>query len=147
MRLGNYKQSKPRALKVILNNKRLRKEILDNAKKINSIPVHTKLNRCIIIKDLTPRQGELNKARRLDKHINKLQPGKMQDFDDETVCDDKCTNVSNIFKSAECILQQPVQNVNTLYQSKQLDFDSQSILRCNDMVTNSKLIDTTLVGN
>ena len=147
LRLGNYKQSKTRALKVILNNKRQRKEILDNAKKIKSLPVQTKLNGCIIIKDLTPRQRELNKARRLDKHNNKLQPEKTQDFDDETIRDDTCTNVSTILKSVDCMQQQPVQIVNTLDQSKQSDFESQSILKCNYMVTNTKLINAILASN
>ena len=43
--------------------------------------------------------------------------------------------------------QQPVQIVNMLDQSKQSYLESQSILRSNYMVTNTDLINTTLVSN
>ena len=43
--------------------------------------------------------------------------------------------------------QQPVRIVNILDQSKQSYLESQSILRSNYMVTNTDLINTTLVSN
>lgn len=67
IRLGNHGSKKPRPLKVILNNKRQRKEILNNASKIRTIPKHSKLANCIIAKDLTPQQRLENKNRKEKK--------------------------------------------------------------------------------
>ena len=56
-RLGNRQPDKNRPLKVIMKNKHLRKEIIDNAKHISSkaLPIYKKV---VIVKDLTPRQRE-----------------------------------------------------------------------------------------
>ena len=68
-RLGNYKSGsvKPRPLKIIMNNKKQRKDILDNTSKIKSLPTSTGLNKSIIVKDLTVRQRDENKKRRAER--------------------------------------------------------------------------------
>lgn len=63
-RLGNFKPQDTRPLKIILENKKQRKEILDNASKLKHLPNAHPLSRCIIVKDLTPSQRDLNKKRR-----------------------------------------------------------------------------------
>ena len=61
-RLGNRQPDKNRPLKVIMKNKHLRKEIIDNAKHTcissKAPPIYKK---AVIVKDLTPRQREENK--------------------------------------------------------------------------------------
>lgn len=65
-RLGNKKDDVIRPLKVILENKKTRRDILNNTKQIaNNVP--ELLKRVVIVKDLTPKQRELNKKRRANK--------------------------------------------------------------------------------
>ena len=60
-KLGNKTSNSWRPLKLIFNNKKQRKDILDNANKLNNIPETNHLARCVIAKDLkghprTPQQ-------------------------------------------------------------------------------------------
>ena len=64
-RIGNKSPQKDRPLKIIIRQER--KNILDNAHKIKTIPVENDLKRCIIVKDLTISQREENKKRRIMK--------------------------------------------------------------------------------
>jgi hypothetical protein len=56
-----------RPLKIIFNNKKQRKDILDNASKIKNIPAKNCLTMRIILKDLTVQQRDQNKKRRAEK--------------------------------------------------------------------------------
>lgn len=66
-RLGNPTPKRNRPLKIIFNNKKQRKDILDNASKIKNIPAKNCLTMCIIAKDLTVQQRDQNKKRRAEK--------------------------------------------------------------------------------
>jgi len=66
-RLGNKSNDKVRPLKIVFNNKKQRKDILDNAAKLKDIPTTHHLSRCIIAKDLTVQQRLQNKKRRSDR--------------------------------------------------------------------------------
>ncbi|KAK3094371.1 hypothetical protein FSP39_000829 [Pinctada imbricata] len=81
-RLGNYKEDSTniRPLKIIFNNKKDRKDILDNVTKIRKIGRHDRLSKCIISKDLTVRQRQANKQRREEKanQMKKPQREEMQ---------------------------------------------------------------------
>ena len=59
-RLGNQAEDKIKPLKIIMKNKRHRKNILDNATKIKSLS-DTIFGKCIIVKELTVRQREEHK--------------------------------------------------------------------------------------
>ena len=93
-RLGNQNSktgnTKPRPLKVILNNKRQRKEILDNTSKIKDLPSRTGLNRCIVVKDLTVRQREERKQKREEKRkTSTTNVGKIPAKNEEKVSNDQ----------------------------------------------------------
>jgi hypothetical protein len=47
--------------KIVFNNKKHRKDILDNAYNMKNIPVSNKLSKVIIAKDLTIQQRDQNK--------------------------------------------------------------------------------------
>jgi hypothetical protein len=66
-RLGNPTPKRNRPLKIIFNNKKQRKDILDNASKIKNILAKNCLSMCIIAKDLTVQQRDQNKKRRAEK--------------------------------------------------------------------------------
>jgi hypothetical protein len=66
-RLGNPKEGVVRPLKVVMNNEKHRKNILDNASKLKQLPHTSEFVKCIIAKDLTVRQRELNKNRREER--------------------------------------------------------------------------------
>ena len=66
-RLDNPTPKRNRPLKIIFNNKKQRKDILDNASKIKNIPAKNCLSMCIIEKDLTVQQRDQNKKRRAEK--------------------------------------------------------------------------------
>ena len=55
---------KPRPLKIVFNNKKHRKDILDNAYNMQNIPVSNKLSKVIIAKDLTIQQRDQNKKKK-----------------------------------------------------------------------------------
>ena len=74
-RLGNAKDKRVRPLKIVLNNKRQRKMLLDNAKHIKK-NAPSDLKKCILVKDLTVQQREENKTRR----ENKVQTQKKDDL-------------------------------------------------------------------
>ena len=60
-RLGNPKERVVRPLKVVMNNKKHRKNILDNDSKLKQLPHTSEFVKCIIAKDLTVKQREINK--------------------------------------------------------------------------------------
>ena len=111
-RLGNRHDGSTRPLKIILNNKKQRKDIVDRAFNIKNLKSNMK--RCIITKDLTPRQREANKRRRLEAkkqttkhsaqstHASSETTGKAQtvsdesDYNDETVLDVSKTQSQNL---------------------------------------------------
>ena len=90
-RVGSKKAGSVRPLKILLNNKRHRKEILDHARFIKSKAPPT-LQRCVITKDLTLRQREESKKKRQHKaknttNINNANPMNpmVYDYDEETI--------------------------------------------------------------
>ena len=108
-RLGNKQNNSNRPLKIILNNKKQRKEIIDSAANIKSLQSSV-FKRCIITKDLTPRQREANKQRREDKKKgetkvkDRAEVGVTQtasdesDYNDETVLDTTSTQSQPLLK-------------------------------------------------
>ena len=108
-RLGNKQNNTNRPLKIILNNKKQRKEIIDSAANIKSLQSSV-FKRCIITKDLTPRQREANKQRREDKKKgetkvkDRAEVGVTQtasdesDYNDETVLDTTSTQSQPLLK-------------------------------------------------
>jgi RNase H-fold protein (predicted Holliday junction resolvase) len=78
VRLGNPKEGVVRPLKVVMNNKKHRKNILDNASKLKQLLHTSEFVKCIITKDLTVIQRELNKNRREErkKEIKQRVPKK-----------------------------------------------------------------------
>jgi hypothetical protein len=64
---------KTRPLKFVFNNKKHRKDILDNAYNMKNIPVSNKLSKVIIAKDLTIQQRDQNKKKRELKNKNNKQ--------------------------------------------------------------------------
>lgn len=66
-RLGNPNGRKGRPLKIIFNNKKHRKDILDNVSKLKNVPSSHRLRRVIIAKDLTNQQRQENKQKRKSK--------------------------------------------------------------------------------
>lgn len=77
-RLGITGQTKSRPLKVVLNSKKHRKNILDSVSKIENLATETELNKCIIVKDLTVQQREANKKRRTEINAQNKQKGRNQ---------------------------------------------------------------------
>ena len=73
-RLGNQREGSNRPLKIVMNNKKERKQILDNASKMKLVPKHNKFAKCIIAKDLTVEQRKANKKRRADKKKTVMKP-------------------------------------------------------------------------
>ena len=68
-RLGNPKKETNRPLKLVMNNKKHRKDIIENAPKLKLLPQTSRLAKCIIAKDLTMR--EEHKKRREEKKQNR----------------------------------------------------------------------------
>lgn len=64
-RLGNKRDNYNRPLKVILENKKTRREIIENAKHIE-LKAPDNLKRVVMVKDLTPKQRVENKKRRME---------------------------------------------------------------------------------
>jgi hypothetical protein len=86
-RLGNPKKETHRPLKLVMNNKKHRKDIIENALKLKLLPQTSRLAKYIIAKDLTIRQREENKKRREEEKQNgKKKPTRDdQAYTDETV--------------------------------------------------------------
>jgi hypothetical protein len=86
-RLGNPKKETNRTLKLVMNNKKHRKDIIENALKLKLLPQTSRLAKYIIAKDLTIRQREENKKRREEEKQNgKKKPTRDdQAYTDETV--------------------------------------------------------------
>ncbi|MES9884666.1 MAG: hypothetical protein ABW185_27800 [Sedimenticola sp.] len=72
-RIGVVKEGACRPLKVIFDNKKTRKDILDNAKHIRQSAVPS-LKKVIFAKDMTWRQRESNRARVRDKYGPRPRP-------------------------------------------------------------------------
>lgn len=90
-RIGNPKEGVNRPLKLVFNNKKHRKDVLDNASKIRKISHTNQLNRCIIVKDLTIRQRDTNKKRREERRKTSQKdnrpPIDEQAYDEDTICE------------------------------------------------------------
>ncbi len=86
-RLGNPKKETNRPLKLVMNNKKHRKDIIENTLKLKLLPQTSRLAKCIIAKDLTIRQRGENKKRREEKKQNgKKKPTRYdQAYNDEIV--------------------------------------------------------------
>jgi hypothetical protein len=86
-RLGNPKKETHRPLKLVMNNKKHRKDIIENALKLKLLPQTSRLAKYIIAKDLTIRQREENKKRwEEEKQNGKKKPTRNdQAYNDETV--------------------------------------------------------------
>ena len=69
-RLGNPKKETNRPLKLVMNNKKHTKHIIENALKLKLLPQTSRLAKCIIVKDLTVRQREEHKKKREEKKQN-----------------------------------------------------------------------------
>ena len=69
-RLGNPKKETNRPLKLVMNNKKHKKHIIENALKLKLLPQTSRLAKCIIVKDLTVRQREEHKKKREEKKQN-----------------------------------------------------------------------------
>jgi hypothetical protein len=78
-RLGNPRKETNRPLKLVMNNKKHRKDIIENAPKLKVLPQTSRLAKCIIAKDLTIRQrggGIKRKGKRKSK-MEKRNPLEM----------------------------------------------------------------------
>lgn len=87
-RIGNPSHDKTRPLKIILENKRQRRIILTNVKSIKT-KATPELQRCVIVKDSTPRQREENKLKR---ELKKKEEGSKM-YNHETVIDDTASHL------------------------------------------------------
>lgn len=101
-RLGNPKDGVNRPLKIVFNNKKHRKTVLDKASNIRKLPTTSEFSRCIVAKDLTMRQREENKKRREERKNKAIKP-KNQTIDErlyneETICErnDRIETVATI---------------------------------------------------
>ena len=105
-RLGNAKDKRVRPLKIVLNNKRQRKMLLDNAKHIKKI-APSDLKKCILVKDLTVQQREENKTRR----ENKVQTHKKDDMLQTENPDGQVTSEQSEKLNDTCYLSSQSQNI------------------------------------
>ena len=123
-RLGNYRpgSAKPRPLKVIFNNKRQRKEVIDNTSKIRHLSVASGLNKCIIVKDLTVRQRNDRKQKREEKlksdkntkkHQEETTPKEINIFEENTIADSTIieATLKNINTEEEMEESEPSQHI------------------------------------
>ena len=78
-RLGNRSSRHTRPLKLIFNNKKQRKDILDNANKLKNMQDTHHLSKCIIAKDLTVQQRTENKKRRASKKTQVIRRPESED--------------------------------------------------------------------
>ena len=92
-RIGKPGEGATRPMKIILSDKRQRNKLIENAKSIGE-KCHGQLKKCILVKDLTPRQRDENKLRRAEriKETNKNQDAlqakdneEMMDFNNTTI--------------------------------------------------------------
>ena len=123
-RLGTHQtgNTKPRPLKVVLNNKKQRKEIMDNTSKIRHLPSTSGLNRCIIVKDLTIRQRNERKQKRAEKQKvsieresnNNNTKDKNDIFNDDTVKDSTVIEATLRNLNDEDEIEEMVQSQNIL---------------------------------
>ena len=165
-RLGNFHSgsTKPRPLKVIFNNKRQRKEIVDNTMKIRRLPTTSGLNKCIIVKDLTVRQRNERKQKREEKlktvKDNKnakeeTEPKQLDVFEEDTIADSTIIeatlkNINTPEEMEETPSQHILQGIRCepLHpQNKQLTVDIQVHHSKNSQVSPfSELGDETIMG-
>ena len=130
-RIGNPDPKKTRPLKIILNNKQHRKNILDNVHKIKYLPEQLGLKKCICVKDLTIRQRETNKMRRESKPKRlstktTVRPNENHGYLDVTIHDRENNSIPELEKSEEMsqLLLKPV----TQLQFLPNDYSSQAPL-------------------
>lgn len=137
-RLGDEKQGKNRPLKIVMNNKKQRKEILEKVSKIRTLS-GTIFEKCIVVKDLTPRQREANKKRRKPKHRQSTQKvdrnaTQIPMYDEETICHRQ--NLEAIIENVD------LNDTHNIEQSKLLFVQSQPIL--SEMPQPQRFIDTSV---
>lgn len=126
-RLGNPGPHKSRPLKIILNNKKHRKDILDNAHKLKNVPPTSRVAKCIISKDLTVRQREENKKRRDERKKNNDRTKTEQAYNDQTVIQSKEKQQLST-KSQRFTTTAIIENVNQDMDISFANFLSQPIL-------------------
>lgn len=112
-RLGNRKEGINRPLKVILDSKKTRIDIINNAKFIvNKAPERFK--RVVIVKDLTPSQREFNRKRR-EEYRNKKKQLDIH-LHESTVAHTSKTEVNNSME-VETTLSNTIQRQDSQLQS------------------------------
>ena len=127
-RLGNRQPTKIRPLKVIMMSKKQRKDVIDNAKFIGTKAPYP-FRKVVIVKDLTPRQREENKQRRINKqHRNKQKsPAKInnevQVHTNSSPMDQEGSSHRNAY-SEETVLNTMVNNEETIIGGFSQDIDA-----------------------
>lgn len=127
-RLGNRQPTKIRPLKVIMMSKKQRKDVIDNAKFIGTKAPYP-FRKVVIVKDLTPRQREENKQRRINKqHRNKQKsPAKInnevQVHTNSSPMDQEGSSHRNAY-SEETVLNTMVNNEETIIGGFSQDVDA-----------------------
>ena len=102
-RIGKQEAQKTRPLKIILHNKKQRKEIIDKSYQIKKIPSSSEYKKCIITKDLTVRQRDENKARRLLYQKEKKKDLHTSTYEEVTITDN--SNNSTILEASAILPQ------------------------------------------
>lgn len=159
-RLGNPKKDVHRPLKVVLNNKKQRKTILDNSSKIRLL-AGTVYEKCIIVKDLTTKQRKANKERRENQKKGKT-PKKVTNqesnpaYNEETihpspenaVNSDACmATIENVTNMNISNIQSNNQTTYSQYYSQPLLTEMQQPVKFIDMLNDTNGIgDETVIG-
>ena len=106
-RIGIPKSGSNRPLKIVLNNKRERKQILDKVRLIKSVDDES-LKKCVITKDFTPRQREENKAKRDERKKESVPKSHNESnvYDEETVLEEMSGPSQNILQVHNHIMPQ-----------------------------------------
>ena len=149
-RIGKPTEGKTRPLKVVLNNKRQRKNIIENAHLIKTFTKSNEFQKCIITKDLTPRQREENKQRRLERNKQKEKGGTLlnnTNFNNTTIPDqkedDRTMQVDESSSKSLSGTQQPKSQY--LLSPQKYYHGSQESLNSDDSVLNEDL-GATIIG-
>ena len=91
-RIGKQEAHTTRPLKIILSNKKQRKEIIDKSNNIKKVTTSSEYKNCIITKDLTVRQRENIKARKL--LYKKEEQKDKEEFNTTSYDEDRITDTS-----------------------------------------------------
>ena len=127
-RLGNRQLTKIRPLKVIMMSRKQRKDVIDNAKFIGTLAPYP-FRKVVIAKDLTHRQREENKQRRINKqHMNKQKnPAKtnieVHVHTNSSPMDKEGSSHHNVY-SEETVLNTMVNNEETIIGGFPQDVDA-----------------------